>query len=425
LFLFSGGLQVVGALQWSNPNRILIHVCDAPCHGRDYYDKQDERFASLNKWDHYPDGDPYKRDVCKLLLDIKRQNIQYFSVQLTEYTAKMFEEFQVIYGPISQLSVTKPGNLINTVSKITTSTIMTTINGTMSVFKTTEQRKEYSLTNAEPDWNTMNVYPISTTEFIFPNTIEELFRPLFVGAGHGKMQIATNPFAQGSLRYAYYGKLGYNDNEMMDVVYKELISADPRYNTLTAYKQHLEIHIIAQFLAKLFNQAQRRIFRKPIEIVYADADIVQQIQDQTKIYQVERRLKQTIQKWNNNCGGIHFTDYSTTLQAFSHWTHHETAGRMMVVDLQGVKSFEDNRYLLTDPAIHFDDIKRCREARTNLGGKGMREFFRTHVCSEVCQKLGLEKVTNDIDEGIVGEFYKTNEISTITEDLEENEEAKD
>jgi hypothetical protein len=149
------------------------------------------------------------------------------------------------------------------------------------------------------------------------------------------------------------------------------------------------------------------------------------MQDQTKIYQVERRLKQTIQKWNNNCGGIDFADYSTTLQAFSHWTHHETAGRMMVVDLQGVKSFEHNSYLLTDPAIHFDDINRCREARTNLGGQGMREFFRTHVCSKVCQKLGLEKVTNDIDENTAKKFYKNNEMSIIIENLEENEEAKD
>jgi hypothetical protein len=144
------------------------------------------------------------------------------------------------------------------------------------------------------------------------------------------------------------------------------------------------------------------------------------MQDQTKIYQVERRLKQTIQKWNNNSGGVHFEDYSATLQAFSHWTYHQTAGRMMVVDLQGVKSSEDNRYLLTDPAIHFDDIKRCREARTNLGGKGMREFFRTHVCSEVCQKLGLEKVIN---ENIAMEFYKSNEIYTIKEDSDENEET--
>ncbi|CAF4721998.1 unnamed protein product, partial [Rotaria socialis] len=100
------------------------------------------------------------------------------------------------------------------------------------------------------------------------------------------------------------------------------------------------------------------------EIVYADADadIVQRVDDETKIYQVERRLNQTIQKWNNNCGGVDFVDYSTVLHTFSHWTYHQTAGRIMLVDLQGVKSATDNKYLLTDPAIHFDDIRRYREA---------------------------------------------------------------
>jgi len=395
-------------------------VCDAPCHGKNYYDKQDPRFTAVNKWDNYPNGDPNNRDVNKLLLDIKRQNIQYFSVQLTEYTEKMFAEFQLIYGPIFQLDVKKPNDLIKSVSKAVTNTIATTINNTMSVFKTTEQRKHYSLSNIEPDWNKMNVYPILITEFILPTTIEDLFRPLFVGTGQGRMQIATNPFAQGSLRYAYYGKLASDGSQMIDVVYKELISADPKYTTLEAYKQHLETHVIAQFLADLFNQAQRKIFRKPIEIVYADADIVQHMQDETKIYQVERRLNQKIQKWNNNCGGIDFVDYSTTLQAFSHWTYHRTAGRMMVVDLQGVKSSQGNEYLLTDPAIHYDDIRRCKETRTNFGVKGMREFFRTHVCSKVCQNLGLEKVTNEIDEDVAKEFYKSDAISTITEDFEEN-----
>jgi hypothetical protein len=415
-FCLLGGLEAAGGLAWSNPNRILIHVCDAPCHGRNYYDKREENVT----WDRYPDGDPYKRDVCKILLDIKRQHVQYFSVQLNEYPAKMFDEFQIIYGQIFQLNVEGPDDFIQSVSKITITTIMTTINDTMSLYKTTEKRKTYTLSDVEPDWSVMNTYPILTIEFILPKTIEGLFHPLLAGTGNGIMQIATNPFAQGSLRYAYYGKISLAGVGVVDVVYKELISADPRYNTLTAYKQHLEIHTVAQCLANFFNQAQRKVFREPIEIVYVDADIVQQLQDQTKIYQVERRFKQTIQKWNNNCGGVHLEDYSAILQAFSHWTHHQTAGRMMVVDLQGVKSSEDNKYLLTDPAIHFDDIQRCREARTNFGVKGMREFFRTHVCSEVCQKLGLEKVKNDIDEEIAKEFYESVRMSTIDEGMEED-----
>ncbi|CAF3414015.1 unnamed protein product [Rotaria socialis] len=291
----------------------------------------------------------------------------------------------------------------------------------MSAFKTTEKRKTYSLSSEESDWNTLKVYSISITECILPKSIEDLFRPLCIGTAQGKMQIGTKPFAQGSLRYAYYGKLVLIDSCVFDVVYKELISADSKYSSLTAYRQHLEIHTIAQFLAHLFNQTLQKVIRNPIEIVYADADadIVQRVDDETKIYQVERRLNQTIQKWNNNCGGVDFVDYSTVLHTFSHWTYHQTAGRIMLVDLQGVKSATDNKYLLTDPAIHFDDIRRYREARTNLGVKGMKEFLRTHVCSEVCHGLGLEKVKNEIDENVAKELYKPSRIGTVLEEAEE------
>ena len=396
-------------------------MCDAPCHGRDYYDKQKESLAARGKWDLYPDGDPKNRDVSKLLLNIKRKKIQYFSIQLNDYTTKMFEEFQFIYGPIPQIELQNPNDIIKSVSKITSSTIMTTVERTMSTYKTTEQRKNYTLFQIQPNWNAMNIYPVVITELLPPKTMEDIFRSLFIGSGNGKMQIAFHPFAQGSSRYAYHGTLSADGSEMLDVVYKEMISADPKYNTIEAYYQHLEIHAIAKYLAELFNQALRRIYRKPVEIFYADASIVQQKQDPTKIYQVEPRFQQKIQKWNNNSGSVNFEDYSATLQAFSHWTHHQTAGRMMVVDLQGVRASDENKYLLTDPAIHLDDLKRFREARTNLSGKGMKKFFRTHLCSELCEKLELEKVENEIDENTAQQFYKSTEMFTIIEEGDENE----
>jgi hypothetical protein len=206
---------------------------------------------------------------------------------------------------------------------------------------------------------------------------------------------------------------------MIEAVYKELINSDSRYNKVQVYQQHVEIHVIAQFLAANFNVEQRRIFRNPHEIIYADADMVQQVNDPTKTYQVERRIYQKIHKWNNNSGGVSMDDYASTLQSFSHWTHHFTSGRLMVVDLQGVKT-QNNTYLLTDPAIHFQDLNRYREARTNLGVKGMREFFHTHVCTEVCEKLDLEKVQNNIDEETFKRLYKLNDnglevLQTLTD----------
>ncbi|KAF2269180.1 hypothetical protein CC78DRAFT_529421 [Lojkania enalia] len=46
-------------------------------------------------------------------------------------------------------------------------------------------------------------------------------------------------------------------------------------------------------------------------------------------------------------------------------------------------------YVLTDPAIHTLDRKRFMLADTNLGEEGFKFFFATHQCNDICRKLGL------------------------------------
>lgn len=54
---------------------------------------------------------------------------------------------------------------------------------------------------------------------------------------------------------------------------------------------------------------------------------------------------------------------------------------------QGVLSRPDNRFKLSDPAVHCTDLLRF--SHTNLGDKGMELFFRTHQCNGICCALGL------------------------------------
>ena len=71
---------------------------------------------------------------------------------------------------------------------------------------------------------------------------------------------------------------------------------------------------------------------------------------------------------------------------FSHWTYDVTGGYLHVIDLQGVD--RSDKYILTDPCIH------CYEPRfgnTNLGVVGMKFFFQTHRCGDVCEKMKLKK----------------------------------
>ena len=108
-----------------------------------------------------------------------------------------------------------------------------------------------------------------------------------------------------------------------------------------------------------------------------------------KYYNVEVLLtdyKESFKKWNSNAGYVSDKIYSSTLDAFSHWTYDITDGFLVVVDLQGVD--REKQYILTDPSIN------CIEPRfglTNLGNVGIKMFFKSHSCNNVCQAMGLKK----------------------------------
>lgn len=375
-------METVAQLSWSNPNRLLVHICDAPCHGQQYH----EFYGTAN--DTHLKGDPKNRDLSKLILDIKRLGVIYCKIQLNDTTKKMFEEFSFIYGLISEIHVTDPACLMKHIIEKTSAIIQSSIESSISSFRNLQKEmKSYTIISKEPDWDTLEIYDVNVIQINPPNTLDDLFHPLSFNKTTGLIKIAPHPFAKGSLRFAFYGQYSSDDSAFIDVVFKELASTDLQANSFIVYQEHLEMQAVAQFLAEKFNAEQQRLFRNFIPIAYADADLVQQITNPSKIYQVERRMHHEWHKWNNNSGGVSLNEYSTILQAFSHWTYHITSGRLMVVDLQGVKV--DRAYLLTDPALHCNDILRFRETRTNLGVKGMKQFFRTHTCSDICLKLNL------------------------------------
>ncbi|KAF1999556.1 hypothetical protein P154DRAFT_546133 [Amniculicola lignicola CBS 123094] len=76
--------------------------------------------------------------------------------------------------------------------------------------------------------------------------------------------------------------------------------------------------------------------------------------------------------------------FNKRAQAFSHFTFERSQGRFLVCDLQGVGS------LLTDPAIHTSDPERFKLSDTNLGKEGFKFFFQAHACNEFCVKLALK-----------------------------------
>ena len=77
-------------------------------------------------------------------------------------------------------------------------------------------------------------------------------------------------------------------------------------------------------------------------------------------------------KFNNNADLVMRKDgfNHDLIQAFSHWTHHRSGEEIMVVDCQGIFYVPSNTFMLTDPAIHCQDILRF--GATNLGKDGFK-----------------------------------------------------
>ena len=75
-------------------------------------------------------------------------------------------------------------------------------------------------------------------------------------------------------------------------------------------------------------------------------------------------------------------------QAFSHFTFEKSKGQEIVVDIQGVTVTKGSGHLrLTDPQLH--SKKGAKYGRADCGVKGMKAFFATHKCNDVCRQLGL------------------------------------
>lgn len=114
-------------------------------------------------------------------------------------------------------------------------------------------------------------------------------------------------------------------------------------------------------------------------------------------------------KWNNNGSYVRTekTSVNTKLnfsgqngdcnftledipQAFSHFTYNASKRSFLVCDLQGVLDTNTTPpvFELTDPAVHYSKrTQRIDFGRTDKGEQGIEEFFRTHVCSDLCRMV--------------------------------------
>eukprot|EP01012_Entosiphon_sulcatum_P056873 TRINITY_DN80583_c0_g1_i1.p2 TRINITY_DN80583_c0_g1~~TRINITY_DN80583_c0_g1_i1.p2 ORF type:complete len:246 (+),score=37.14 TRINITY_DN80583_c0_g1_i1:27-740(+) len=131
-----------------------------------------------------------------------------------------------------------------------------------------------------------------------------------------------------------------------------------------------------QLLSRIYAAAFNEVAEEHVDFLPCFALSCQERKGQP-YFVVEPFLPGTYIKHSNNCG---YTSDRDVPQAFSHFSHHKSDGKLLVCDIQGVED------IYTDPQVHSLDE---RFGNGDLGSLGMHHFFETHKCNKICQQLGL------------------------------------
>jgi hypothetical protein len=119
-----GGLNAaINRMSWRNTTRVLFHICDAPPHGR--------RFYNVSMGDDYPSGDPNGLTAEGVLGNLRSANILYFFGKINHLTDKMIDVFRNIIGDFKVFDLNavrdNPNALVDRFADATVTAISTAI----------------------------------------------------------------------------------------------------------------------------------------------------------------------------------------------------------------------------------------------------------------------------------------------------------
>jgi len=198
------------------------------------------------------------------------------------------------------------------------------------------------------------------------------------------LSITEKPFGKGSFRLAHYGKDGGQRMVFKKLIFSQDFEADRK-----EHEENLKLHLIANYFAETFNR------RKPQDtptLKYVRAKIYKYRDHgvETCVFG-EEVLDGQFTKYNSNGEFVNQDPEAALPQTFSHFTYIHSGGRLVICDLQGSYSPARREFILTDPACH--KLASRGEARefgdSNLGEKGLSQFFISHQCNQFCRAMGL------------------------------------
>mmetsp|Transcript_9844 Transcript_9844/g.20890 ORF Transcript_9844/g.20890 Transcript_9844/m.20890 type:complete len:1184 (+) Transcript_9844:71-3622(+) len=370
-----GGLNQALQLEWGvggAATRVLIHIGDAPCHGKRYH-----RLGS----EHYPNGDPYGLEPVMLLRALQELDVQYVFGRITQHTDEMIAIFDQEAG----------GNYIQTramhdtrlVADAVTASLHTSVATTVSTLSAAlgGSHSQVQTSDEIPDWRSVPMMqvqlhrcaPVRDLADLLPDASASATRRFEVSE-EVSVQIAPIAFSQGETRTAHHARLAPDGSAVVAKHMKGVGRSQPQdaedegevedEPVLEAQLALSEVSAVACALAERFS-ADRQQGSKKIAFLESHAALPN---GEGAPFNLEDALPAAeFRRFSNNIGWWE-ADADRLLMEFTRWTHEATGCHMMVVDLQGVCT--EDGWLLTDPCILCSDITRFGSG--NLGPRAMQ-----------------------------------------------------
>eukprot|EP00117_Sycon_ciliatum_P043103 scpid99357/ scgid31253/ Alpha-protein kinase vwkA; von Willebrand factor A alpha-kinase len=240
-------------LSWRpGATKLLIHIADAPCHGRQYHNGVS---------DSNPKGDPNGRTHEDMMKRMAEHNIQYFFGRINDTTEKMigiFDQVLHIYSGgdlnIYTFNCADPDcrQFLDYIEEL----IKCSIKHSMAAASRRDLVPECRMLDKTfPDnFRGIRDRPGVLSRFIMPSSIE------CIDAGSGfrlddyeaVIRVASKPFAKGSTRLAYHG---YDLTHKKRIVLKTSKFMHPKFHSMKRYLEDMQVQAVAARFLSDFNKA--------------------------------------------------------------------------------------------------------------------------------------------------------------------------
>lgn len=436
-----GGIQQALNASWKQQTRCIIHIADAPPHGRTLHDERarDDTYAT-------PGSEPHRLTHRPLLQRMIKFHINYALLRINETTDRMAYNFLLAYNAVStdckllqsnkyydqackvahrssgrlysrglkgpSFEEMQLGTSLSEMQHLVVNAVSSSVSRTanrLSTAKTLEgmemslkldsiaedeDEKGPRLEVVVPKWNkpgwfdqTFVVQGFSPDVAMHGgSTLDDMMADddnITMSVTELTIHKRSRPFAQGAFRVAAYAQTACSTDRFVVKSFKR----DGK--RLAHLAEDMRIQALCKAFALEFNALVEE--RHSLDFIVTTCLQVKDGQRGTttedECMSLEPFIEGAYMKYNSNRGYVNKAvdcDSNDAAQAFSHFTYERSRGLFLVTDMQGVGN------MLTDPAIQTKDTTRFQLSDTNINSEGFKFFFVSHKCNAVCTKLGLK-----------------------------------